>query len=376
MSKSEFVDAVASKSGLSKSDAEKAVNAFIEVIEDTLKSGGEVSFTGFGKFSVADRGARQGVNPQTGERIQIPASKVPRFSAGSGLKKAVKSSGRRRFLAARPRERPHFADRVAALVEERRSRVVLGLDPDPAALWPGAGGRAGALPARDRGRRPGVRGGQAPARLLRAPGPGRAGRRCTTCAAVAREAGLLVIADGKRGDVPVTARVYAEALTGLGADALTANPLLGRDSLEPLAAPPGAGLLRAGPHLQPRRGRRAGPRGRRGAAVGAAGAARRRAGRARRVRARPRGRRHRRHPPRAPGADARADAARDLPASRAWAPRAGAWRISGRPSRRIRRRASSPRRGRSWTPTPSAEGIPPRAAAAAAEELRAAVAKL
>ena len=54
--------------------------------------------------------------------------------------------------------------------------------------------------------------------------------------ALAREAGLLVIADGKRGDVPVTARVYAEALTGLGADALTANPLLGRDSLEPLAA--------------------------------------------------------------------------------------------------------------------------------------------
>ena len=92
MSKSEFVDAVASKASLSKSDAEKAVNAFTEVIEDTLKSGGEVSFTGFGKFSVADRGARQGVNPQTGERIQIPASKVPRFSAGSGLKKAVKSS--------------------------------------------------------------------------------------------------------------------------------------------------------------------------------------------------------------------------------------------------------------------------------------------
>lgn len=93
MSKSEFVDAVASKAGMSKSDAEKAVNAFTEVIEDTLKSGGEVSFTGFGKFSVADRGARQGVNPQTGERIQIPASRVPRFSAGSGLKKAVKGSG-------------------------------------------------------------------------------------------------------------------------------------------------------------------------------------------------------------------------------------------------------------------------------------------
>ena len=90
MTKSEFVDQVASESGLSKSDAGKAVDAFIEVVEETLKRGGEINFTGFGKFSVADRGARQGVNPQTGERIQIPASKVPRFSAGSGLKKAVK----------------------------------------------------------------------------------------------------------------------------------------------------------------------------------------------------------------------------------------------------------------------------------------------
>ena len=52
--------------------------------------GGDINFTGFGKFSVADRGARQGVNPQTGEKIQIAASRVPRFSAGSGLKKAVK----------------------------------------------------------------------------------------------------------------------------------------------------------------------------------------------------------------------------------------------------------------------------------------------
>ena len=93
MSKSEFVDAVASEADLSKSDASKAVDAFLNVVERTLKSGDEVSFTGFGKFSVADRGARQGVNPQTGERIQIPASKVPRFSAGSGLKKAVKGNG-------------------------------------------------------------------------------------------------------------------------------------------------------------------------------------------------------------------------------------------------------------------------------------------
>ena len=90
MTKSEFVDQVASEAGLSKGDAGKAVDAFIGVDEETLKRGGEVSFTGFGKFSVSDRGARQGVNPQTGEKIQIPASKVPKFSAGSALKKSVK----------------------------------------------------------------------------------------------------------------------------------------------------------------------------------------------------------------------------------------------------------------------------------------------
>jgi DNA-binding protein HU-beta len=90
VTKSEFVDQVAAESKLSKGDAGEAVDAVLTVIEDTLKRGGEVSFTGFGKFSVADRGARQGVNPQTGDRIQIAASRVPRFSAGSALKKAVK----------------------------------------------------------------------------------------------------------------------------------------------------------------------------------------------------------------------------------------------------------------------------------------------
>ena len=92
MTKSEFVDQVASESGLSKGDAEKAVGAFLSVVETTLQRGGEVAFTGFGKFTVTERGARQGVNPQTGERIQIAASRVPRFSAGSALKKAVKGA--------------------------------------------------------------------------------------------------------------------------------------------------------------------------------------------------------------------------------------------------------------------------------------------
>ncbi|HEV2075838.1 MAG TPA: HU family DNA-binding protein [Thermoleophilaceae bacterium] len=90
MTKSEFVDRVADEADLQKNDASKAVDAMLEVIEETLKRGGEVNFTGFGKFTVAERGARQGVNPQTGERIQISASRVPRFSPGSALKKSIK----------------------------------------------------------------------------------------------------------------------------------------------------------------------------------------------------------------------------------------------------------------------------------------------
>jgi DNA-binding protein HU-beta len=88
--KSEFVDKVAASSGLSKKDASAAVDAVISTIESELKSGGEVSFTGFGKFHVAERGAREGRNPRTGETMTIAASRVPRFTAGSGLKKAVK----------------------------------------------------------------------------------------------------------------------------------------------------------------------------------------------------------------------------------------------------------------------------------------------
>ena len=90
MTKQEFVDQVSNESGLGKSESGKAVDAVLVVIEETLKRGGEVSFTGFGKFSVSDRSAREGVNPQTGEKIQIAASKVPKFSAGSALKKSVK----------------------------------------------------------------------------------------------------------------------------------------------------------------------------------------------------------------------------------------------------------------------------------------------
>ena len=90
MTKSEFIDKVADESGLSKKDAGTAVDAVITSIEKALQSGEEVSFTGFGKFHVAERGAREGRNPRTGETMQISATKVPRFTAGSGLKKAIK----------------------------------------------------------------------------------------------------------------------------------------------------------------------------------------------------------------------------------------------------------------------------------------------
>ena len=93
MTKQEFIDAVADRSGLSKRDASEAVEAVIGTIQSTLKGGGEINFTGFGKFHVAERGPRQGVNPQTRERITIPGGRVPRFTAGSSLKKEVKAGG-------------------------------------------------------------------------------------------------------------------------------------------------------------------------------------------------------------------------------------------------------------------------------------------
>ncbi|HWT92930.1 MAG TPA: HU family DNA-binding protein [Solirubrobacteraceae bacterium] len=90
MTKNEFIDQVASRSGLSRKDAAAAVDASLETITETLSRGSDVTFSGFGKFSVSERSARQGVNPATGEKIQIAASKVPKFSAGAQLKTAVK----------------------------------------------------------------------------------------------------------------------------------------------------------------------------------------------------------------------------------------------------------------------------------------------
>ena len=90
MTKAEFVDKLAAKSGLTKKDAAGVVDAFVEVISDALKQGEEVQFTGFGKFYVQVREAREGINPQTKAKITIPKSNVPKFSAGVALKNAVK----------------------------------------------------------------------------------------------------------------------------------------------------------------------------------------------------------------------------------------------------------------------------------------------
>ena len=90
MTKSELVDQVADRAELTKQDAARAVDAVLVTVEDVLRRGSEITLSGFGKFHVGQRGARQGVNPRTGERIQIAASRVPRFTAGSGLKSAVR----------------------------------------------------------------------------------------------------------------------------------------------------------------------------------------------------------------------------------------------------------------------------------------------
>ncbi|HEX2085635.1 MAG TPA: HU family DNA-binding protein [Solirubrobacteraceae bacterium] len=89
MNKNELAQQVASQGGVDGSDAKKAVDAVFETIANELQNGGEVAIAGFGKFSVSDRAARQGVNPATGEKIQIAASKAAKFSAASGLKQRL-----------------------------------------------------------------------------------------------------------------------------------------------------------------------------------------------------------------------------------------------------------------------------------------------
>ncbi len=89
MNKGDLIEAVAGRAGLSRADATKAVDAVLDSVQDTLAAGGSVSLVGFGTFTVKARAARAGRNPRTGETIQIPASNVPGFKAGKGLKDAV-----------------------------------------------------------------------------------------------------------------------------------------------------------------------------------------------------------------------------------------------------------------------------------------------
>lgn len=89
MNKTQFVEAIAAKSGLSKKAAEAALNAMTDVVAETLKAGEKIQLVGFGTFEVKERAARAGRNPKTGETIQIAASKTPAFSAGKALKDSV-----------------------------------------------------------------------------------------------------------------------------------------------------------------------------------------------------------------------------------------------------------------------------------------------
>jgi DNA-binding protein HU-beta len=89
MNKTEFINAVAEKAGITKAEAQRTVNTVLDTITETLASGDRLVLTGFGSFEVRDTKERQGVNPRTKEKITIPASKRPAFSAGAELKKAV-----------------------------------------------------------------------------------------------------------------------------------------------------------------------------------------------------------------------------------------------------------------------------------------------
>ncbi|MCG1011607.1 HU family DNA-binding protein [Tepidanaerobacter sp. GT38] len=89
VNKAELISVMAEKSGLTKKDTEKALNSFIEAVEEALVNGDKVQLVGFGTFEVRERSARKGRNPQTGEEIDIPAASVPAFKAGKALKDSI-----------------------------------------------------------------------------------------------------------------------------------------------------------------------------------------------------------------------------------------------------------------------------------------------
>ncbi|MCK9225198.1 MAG: HU family DNA-binding protein [Candidatus Muirbacterium halophilum] len=90
MNKMELIDAIAKNASISKKDAKSALEAMVEEITGTLKKADKVSLIGFGTFEIAERKARKGVNPRTGEEIKIKATRVPKFRPGKALKEAVK----------------------------------------------------------------------------------------------------------------------------------------------------------------------------------------------------------------------------------------------------------------------------------------------
>lgn len=89
MNKTELVSAMAEKAGVTKKDAEKVLSAFIDVVGDALKNGDKIQLVGFGTFETRERAAREGKNPQTGEKIKIAACTVPAFKAGKALKDLI-----------------------------------------------------------------------------------------------------------------------------------------------------------------------------------------------------------------------------------------------------------------------------------------------
>ena len=89
MNKTELIEEIAARTDSSKAEAQRYVDTLEKVVTEVLKSGEEVQITGFGKFYVREQKAREGVNPQTKEKMRIPAQKVPAFSAGQGLKEAI-----------------------------------------------------------------------------------------------------------------------------------------------------------------------------------------------------------------------------------------------------------------------------------------------
>ena len=93
MNKNELIETLAGRLGIARSEAEKVLNTFVDVITEALRRGDEVNISGFGHFEVSSRAARTGVNPQNPtEKIQINATKVPKFRAGKNLKEAVRGS--------------------------------------------------------------------------------------------------------------------------------------------------------------------------------------------------------------------------------------------------------------------------------------------